>query len=54
MGSGGRGFKQNKDKGCIMRGLSMELVHNIFFVDSLTLKLWKKCVMDIINVLDLI
>jgi len=32
----------------------MELVHDIFLLDSLTFKLWKKCVMDIINVLDII
>jgi len=28
----------------------MELVHDIYFLDSLTFKLWKKCVTNIINV----
>ena len=32
----------------------MELVHDIFFLDSLTFKLWKKCVTNITNVLHII
>ena len=32
----------------------MELVHDIYFLDSLTFKLRKKCFMDITNVLDII
>ena len=32
----------------------MKLVHDIFFLDSLTFKIWKNCVTNIINVLDII